>query len=272
MHAVACPAVARPLRLLLAPPAGALLALLALAVPAAAQGPGGTAPAPVCDEAAYRCPDMVARAPAGLRIERTRAGRRILYATNRLDNVGTGPLDVRGTRPSTGQRSMVATQVIRGRGGRPILRRPAGSIVFKPIPGQGAYWKYSQALRFELRRPGPRAANRVVRTGPKVVYCLRDLLRQPFRRAGTPGGRTFGACNQGRRTLSVRMGVAVGWRESYPAGYHEQYVDVTGRRGCYALWHVADPLNRLLESDETNNANATRVRLPGRVGRAPQRC
>jgi len=65
----------------------------------------------------------------------------------------------------------------------------------------------------------------------------------------------------------VRMGISAGWYESYPAFYYEQYVDVTGLSGCYSLRHVADPLNHIFESDESNNVSATRVRLPPRRGR-----
>ncbi|MGI8730761.1 MAG: hypothetical protein ACR2LK_12380 [Solirubrobacteraceae bacterium] len=45
--------------------------------------------------------------------------------------------------------------------------------------------------------------------------------------------------------------------------YHEQYVDVTGLRGCYLLRHIADPREHVLESDETNNFSQVRVRLGG---------
>ncbi len=63
------------------------------------------------------------------------------------------------------------------------------------------------------------------------------------------------------------MGISKGWEESYPPGYYEQYVDVTGLSGCFSLRHVADPLGHVFESDESNNAAQTRFRLPPRRGR-----
>ena len=63
------------------------------------------------------------------------------------------------------------------------------------------------------------------------------------------------------------MGISAGWEESYPAGYYEQYVDVTGLSGCFALRHVADPLGHVFESDESNNIAQTRFHLPPRRGR-----
>ena len=47
--------------------------------------------------------------------------------------------------------------------------------------------------------------------------------------------------------------------------------DVTGLRGCFALWQIADPTNVIAEGDETNNAARTVVELRGsrkpRIGR-----
>jgi hypothetical protein len=57
----------------------------------------------------------------------------------------------------------------------------------------------------------------------------------------------------------------------YPASYHENYIDVTGLRGCFAVWQTADPANVIAETDELNNASRTIVRLrpphQPRVGR-----
>ena len=132
------------------------------------------------------------------------------------------------------------------------------------IPGQGRFWKLRDALRFELWTAGG-PIERFVKRGIKTRFCMRDLQQVP----GLPGPRTrrFGICSQQPDALTVRMGVSVGWRESYPAGYHEQSVDITGLHGCYALRHIADPLGHVFESDESNNMSQTRVRLPPRRGR-----
>jgi hypothetical protein len=52
----------------------------------------------------------------------------------------------------------------------------------------------------------------------------------------------------------------------YPYTYPEQYIDVTGLHGRFAYVMIADPSNRLLESNDKNNVSETFVRLPsGRV-------
>jgi hypothetical protein len=102
-----------------------------------------------------------------------------------------------------------------------------------------------------------------------VSYCLRDLQRtRP--RARSPRRRVYPACNTKPGTRRVRLGTSVGWSDIYPATYPEQYLDVTGLRGCFAYRHTADPRNGIYESNERNNTAQVIVRLPFRPGR--QRC
>jgi hypothetical protein len=148
--------------------------------------------------------------------------------------------------------------------GRPPRAAAVPLPDFWLIPGQGHYWKLRDALRFELWTADA-PVERFVKAGRKTRFCMRDLVEVP----GMPGPRSrkFGACNQSPRATAVRMGISVGWAESYPAGYFEQYVDITGQRGCFALRHVADPLAHVYESDESNNVSQVQVRLPPRRGR-----
>src|SRR4051794_8618376 len=69
---------------------------------------------------ALRCPDLRMAPPTDLRVQR--AGSRLrLLATNRIVNVGTGALELRGgtTRDHGRATYAKATQIIRGRDGRP---------------------------------------------------------------------------------------------------------------------------------------------------------
>jgi hypothetical protein len=166
---------------------------------------------------------------------------------------------------------MTVRQRIYTRSGGHVTVPSPGAIVFKHVPGQGGYWKFVNAARFELwtmsRDP---AARRLVRVGAKLIYCFRDLQRlRPSKRS--PRTRVYGGCSQDRDRRSVRLGTSVGWADVYPSTYHENYVDVSGLRGCFALWQIADPTNAIAETDELNNASRTVVGLrPGhrpRVGR-----
>jgi hypothetical protein len=135
-------------------------------------------------------------------------------------------------------------------------------LYFYFIPGQGRYWKFHHAARFELWSLDAKGhRNELVRTGPKVNYCLRDLEHT---RPGklSPRTKVFPGCNKSPRARAVTLGTSVGWSDVYPSTYHEQYIDVTGLKGCFAYVHRADPGNGIWEADETNNAAQRIVRLP----------
>lgn len=212
--------------------------------------------AAICERDGVICPDLAMRAPYQF-VPDVSNGRRVLRAANAVLSLGKGPVEVRGRR--SGLRTMAATQYVHRTGGRP-LRVPggAGRIVHKAIPGQGRIWKFQNAAKFELWSVGDEP--RLVRSGPKLTYCLRDLRRLwDWKRS--PKEQVYPACAHSDRK-AVTLGTSPGWADIYPATYYEQWIDVDGLKGCFDLLHIADPLNWLIESDETNNAAKTRIRLP----------
>jgi hypothetical protein len=224
-------------------------------------------PAGPCLDARVRCPDLVVRAPSDLRVRRGRSGRTLLGSRNIIVNRGAGPLFLEGERIAR-RRMRVRQRIYTERGAHRTFRLRGARLDFWFIPGQGRYWKLRDGMRFELwtsATPLPRR----VRVGVKTRFCMRDL----FEVGGMPGPRSrkFPACSQDADRDAVRMGISVGWAESYPAFYHEQYVDVTGLDGCFELRHIVDPRERVLESDESNNMARRTVRLPARGGRV-RRC
>jgi hypothetical protein len=54
----------------------------------------------------------------------------------------------------------------------------------------------------------------------------------------------------------------VGWSDIYPSDYDNQWIDVTGLRGCFAFVMTVDPRHLLFESNEHDNSSRRRVRLP----------
>jgi hypothetical protein len=221
-----------------------------------------------------RCPDLVMSAPSKLHLDRTTLpGHVLLRATSSIDNRGQGPLEVRGRRK--GAHRWMVYQAIYDRKGRPHLFKTAARLVFKYVPGErygfptiGAfsYWKFHHAAAFELWSiDSHRKAVRLVRRGPKVDYCLRDLLRtSPSPRS--PGGPVYPACNEDPNVKRDVLGTSVGWTDSYPYEYPQQWIDVTGLRGRFAYVQVADPDHLLIESNHKNDISETYVELPsGRV-------
>jgi hypothetical protein len=252
----------------------AVLAVLALGITASAlaqnggQTPEQQVPENPCErpDLDLLCPDLRMSPPFDLHIDH-RGKRRILRASNSINSRGTGPAELFATRK--GRYTATATQKIWKRGGGKLTVKTGARSVFKFIPGQGRYWKFENAARFELwtvdgmLRPVKR-----VRIGPKQVYCLRDLRRtRPM--SGSPRRFHYPGCNRSSHMRHVTLGTSVGWSDIYPSTYHENWIDVTGLHGVYAFIHTADPKNGIWESNENNNSATTIVRLPS--GRAVTR-
>jgi len=246
--------------------------VLALAAALAAlQVPVGPSP---CAEPtlALRCPDLVMSAPSRLSLDRKRDGRRFLRMQNAIVNVGDGPAELFAQR--SGPRQMTAEQVITDVIGGHLRFATGAQVVYTSVPTRGGdYWKMADAARFELwgMLPDGRRSG-LVRVGPKLRYCLRDLDRRETPGPGSPvpPRRVYGACNQSATKQAVTLGTSVGWADVYPASYPGNVIDVTGLAGCFVVLHRADPDHRIFETDESNNVSARVVRLPYRPGL--QRC
>jgi hypothetical protein len=258
-----------------------LLAALLAATVTLGDGPAPAATAPdvnPCNDEILqlRCPDLRMAPPGDLRVRK--AGKVLqLLATNHIVNVGAGALELRaehsGKATRNGYRFASASQVIRNRLGAPVFFPLAGYVYFKAIPGQGHYWKYWRAARFELwtLRPDGTREN-MIRTGPKLSYCFRDLKRvRTFARS--PKHRIFPACSQRFGRKELRLGVSPGWADIYPSSYHENWISITGLKGCFAFVHRADPLDDIVEEREDDNIGQRTIRLPPRHGSvAPRGC
>ena len=239
--------------------AAALVASLLAAAPAAADNPC-TGP-----EAVHLlCPNLRIGRPSDLYVEDAGPGRVLLRATSDVRSRGRGPMEVRGRRD--GPRSMRTTQRIYKVGGGHIELRSRAKLRFTDVGAYfgGSYWKVHQLARFELRRVrhdgslGP-----VLRTSPKLNYCLRDLERtQPGHRS--PDHRHYPGCNQNPFQDRVTLGTSVGWSDIYPSDYDNQWINVSGLRGCFAFQMTVDPKHLLYESNEHDNVSRRRVRLPYR--------
>ena len=141
--------------------------------------------------------------------------------------------------------------------------RTGAKLLFKAITGQNRYWKWNGAAQMELwRLDSTGQPVDLARVGPKTVYCLRDLKRTRGSLPGSPRGMVYPGCNRSGATKAVTLGTSVGWSDVYPASYYENWIDITGLRGCFAYVHVADPTNAIYESNEDDNRSRIVVKLP----------
>jgi hypothetical protein len=221
-----------------------------------------------------RCPDLIMSAPGDLELDRsTVPGRVLLRASSSVDNRGLGPIELSAHRARGGR--WHAFQAIYGRHGRRRVFPTRATLVFKHVSGDrygvgyvgdASYWKLGHLAAFQLWSVGPRFhARRLVRTGPKVDYCLRDLTRtKPSRRS--PASAVYGGCSEDPALRRDVFGTSVGWSDVYPYSYPEQWIDVTGLHGRFAYVQIADPRHLFAETNERDNLSETYVQLPsGRV-------
>ncbi|HEX3362363.1 MAG TPA: lysyl oxidase family protein [Solirubrobacterales bacterium] len=207
------------------------------------------------------CPDLRIGTPSEMYVS-TYDGKALLHATSDVESRGRGPIEVRGHR--NGPRSMRVTQRIYKTGGGHLTLRTDASLHFTDVGEYfgGSYWKVHHLARFELRKVRPDGAlGPVLRTSPKLNYCLRDLERtRPGRRS--PIYAQYPGCNQDRSIRRDVLGTSVGWSDVYPADYDKQYIDVSGLHGCFVFSMTVDPKHLLFESNEHDNSSHRRVRLP----------
>jgi hypothetical protein len=236
----------------------ALLIVLALPVTAAAavENP--------CETSQARfllCPNLGIGPPSEIYAEKV-GGHVLLRATSDVRSRGKGPMELHGRRD--GPRSMKVSQRIYKKNGGHITLPTEAKLHFTYVGTYfgGSYWKVHQLANFELRRVGPDGkVGDVVRTSPKLNYCLRDLAHtRPGRRS--PESWVYPGCSQNPFQDRVRLGTSVGWSDIYPAAYHQQWIDVHGLRGCFAYRMIVDPKENLFESNEGDNTSQALVHLP----------
>jgi lysyl oxidase/WD40 repeat protein len=198
-------------------------------------------------------PDLDQRAPFRLTIAGTKLG-----FASATDNVGEGPVWIRGSRPSAAG-PMRAVQLVR-MSDRSVRTYPdAGRLRYTPSPTH-THWHLLGFQRYELRT----LEGNVVVRDRKSGFCLADHYGLAARRVTAfAGGNFYGNCAASNpRALSVEQGTSIGFTDLYPANFHGQNLELRGvAAGVYLLVHRANTEQRLEELDYTNNEASLRIRL-----------
>lgn len=210
-------------------------------------------------------PDLDQRAPRGFSIAGS-PGRWQLGFTSSTDNIGRGPLWIRGARTNPELGHMDANQLIRLRNGKIRVVRKIGRLRFTNDPPH-YHWHFMRFQTFELRRASDFA---IVARDRKTGFCFADhygIAR--VRLAHYTGAHFFGNCGQFQpRLRAVEMGTSVGFTDRYPAHFHGQNVDLTRvPAGVYVLVHRANWRGLIREPRYDNNAASVRVRISWPNGR-----
>jgi Lysyl oxidase len=227
------------------------LLLCALIILAAGRLPPPTAYA---GAAADLLPDLAMAPLRDIRLDQLSDGTRRLRFTAEIINIGSGPLEVRGERPSAAQQEItdVRQRVADTQGGRREIVTTA-TMVFG---GDGHNHWHVRDLEQYLITPLDGATP--LGTGAKSGFCFFDNNRQPPL-AGAPGAPVYLGCGASQ-DLVVDMGLSVGWGDVYLATLPDQYIDITSLPpGRYRLTAIADPSGWLLEQDDANNTTSVDI-------------
>jgi hypothetical protein len=203
-------------------------------------------------------PDFDQRPPFRLTVSGTKLG-----FASATDNIGDGPVWVRGARGSLAQ-PMRAQQLVEFSDGRVRTYRPAGRLRYTP-ESTHSHWHLLDFQRYELRD----VSGKVLVRDRKSGFCLADHYGLARRRVARFGGPRFLAnCAAfDPQALAVEQGTSSGYTDLYPPYFHGQNLELRGiPAGTYILVHRANPQELLEELDYANNAASLRIRLTWRGG------
>ncbi len=168
---------------------------------------------------------------------------------------GVGPLIMRAHR-SSATAPMVADQVIKNSDGSETFRRGIGQLEFA-VSADHRHWHYRGFDRYELRRASD---GKRIAPDNKTGFCMPDPLFTPdYCGVNQPG------------SLGLQEGLGPGYVDLYQANLEGQNIDITGApKGLYHLVHRVNADSSMCESNLSNNAAATKLRLwPNGYGVAP---
>jgi len=217
-------------------------------------------------------PDLDVAAPSGLVVRRDRTAgttRFLLGFESAANNVGAGPLEIRGTRTGVEQAEMRADQIVAGDDGTRSLVPGIGTLRYVVDPTH-RHWHLLPFMRYELRHE---RGFRLARPDTKSGFCLGDrYVTDPGQRlGGEPALPVYNTnCGLGDTgLLAIEEGISVGWGDNYEAWRDGQYLDLTGlRAGRYVLVHRVNSPRRLRESSYANNASSALISLTWPRGQA----
>jgi hypothetical protein len=146
---------------------------------------------------------------------------------------------------------------------------PAGTWEFHEAHQHFHYDNFVQSNLWTADSHGHRTGTAPIRAGRKVSFCLEDesIDNSKWGKPGV-GPRVYIApdclvfASEDDIYNYLVQGLTPGWVDTYQWYLPGQYIEVSGvPNGDYVLETTADPDNKLVESDETNNCGTVLVRL-----------
>ena len=170
-------------------------------------------------------------------------GRLLLRLSTAVANQGRGAMELRGSTLNADGTQNVLQRVYHEGGG--FHDQLAGTFTYHEAHSHIHFDNFA-AYRLRAVTAGNGVGD-VTAAGDKVSFCLLDIDRFNPNIPGSPASRVYNSCGQ-------VQGISAGWADVYDDSLPDQWIDVTDvAPGQYWLEVIADPDNRLQETDETNN-------------------
>jgi len=238
--------------------AGAVAAIAAIAGVAAFAaiflGSGGSTPADY--------PDLRALPAAYIRVtESPDTGTRRLRFQTMMWNGGDVPLELRpDTPPGSAQTYAYQRLYTYDEDGKLSFVREHFAGIFAYHQGH-KHWHLGDFAGYQLRAVTEDGSigDTAVASANKVSFCLVDDKNVDPEIEHAAPAKAYSKCAQGST-----QGISVGWGDVYEGFLPGQALDITGvADGDYWLLITADPTNILLETDDSNNTSAVKIRISG---------
>jgi hypothetical protein len=208
-------------------------------------------------------PNLKTLKPGDLRFDRETIDgttHQVLRFSNTAYNTGQGPLEMLGKTitTSTGEEKTRVYQRIYSATGIRETTNAVGTFAYHPAHDHFHFgdfaeyqlWtraEYDAWLRSGRTEGSPRRADLL---SSKVTFCIMDYKRVRLK----PGSPRYAVYDQCGRHL---QGLSVGWGDTYKYYLPDQWVDLgttSLASGRYVLRSVADPLNRIYESENKEDS------------------
>lgn len=215
------------------------------------------APGPVAVRSQPMLPDLAMGPIKDIAVGTTENGQQRLRFAAAIVNLGEGEFIVTARRPWIGGDWSV-TQWIEERGGGGYSTHVAGSVLV--FGGDGhEHWHIKHVEAHQIETLEGEVLGRLVKEG----FCFFDTDAYRLTLPGAPDDahwRSRGCA--GAFDTRVRMGLSIGWADTYPWHLLDERIDVTHvPDGIYRIRQIADPNGEFLETDETNNETWVTIEL-----------
>jgi lysyl oxidase len=179
-------------------------------------------------------------------------------------NAGPSPLVVDGFRLN-GNKDMDAHQYFYDNTGKEVGSTPAGGMEWDPRKGH-EHWHFKAFASYRLLN----STKTVTERSGKEAFCLVPTDAVDMNTAGAnwnPESTDLSTACGDEGALSIREVLDTGWGDTYTQGLPGQSFNVTNlKNGIYFIEVLANPDQKLAESNTKNNSTLRKIKLGGTVG------